>query len=686
MKTQDLRTFRSVLVVATLLIALSPFGLTQNTANSTAVTVPHLIKFSGVLKSDAGAPKAGIVGITFAFYKDQQGGAPLWLETQNVQADANGRYTAMLGATKPDGLPMEFFSSNEARWVGVRLQGQNEQPRVLLVSAPYALKAADAETLGGKPLSAFQLAAPQSSSSGATQNALPPADQANEITCASGSACQTGFIPQFSSNGGRAKVDNSVITQSGTTIGIAGNLSLSGNLNSKGEVLGQTGSFTGNTSGAVVSVGNQNASGIAVLGVNTNTNGGGVGVQGNGPNGVIGNGTTRGVTGTGLIGVEGDATGTNSIGVSGTGSTGMIATGVGNNSTGVAGTGGFVGVEGTTSSTSSTSVGVFGQATASSGGATGVVGESSSGNGVFGTSFAKSGTTYGVLGINSNPSGVSAGVEAESFATSGTTWGLVGATHSPNGIGAVALGDGESNVGFGIIGCCAVGVWGDTGQNGNTPAGVVATADDAKALFAANNSPSGVMTAAFLSEGAGAALVAGGFKQSCSFDNNGDLFCQGSKSAVVPVDSGRRQVALYAVEAPQNWFEDFGSGKLANGLAMIALEPTFAQTVDATSDYHVFLTPQGDCRGIYVSNKSAAGFEVHELGGGQSNVAFEYRIVALRRGYENVRLDDKTEMVAKWKAGIPKPLDKPGPPVLPSLGPGAAANLPGNVQPAKTHK
>jgi hypothetical protein len=120
-------------------------------------------------------------------------------------------------------------------------------------------------------------------------------------------------------------------------------------------------------------------------------------------------------------------------------------------------------------------------------------------------------------------------------------------------------------------------------------------------------------------------------------------------------------------------------------LATIALEPTFAQTVDATSDYHVFLTPQGDCRGIYVSNKSAAGFEVHELGGGQSSVAFEYRIVALRRGYENVRLDDKTEMVAKWKASVPKPLAKPGPPVLPSLGPAVAANLPRNVQPATTH-
>src|SRR3990170_1578308 len=33
-----------------------------------------------------------------------------------------------------------------------------EQPRILLVSVPYALKAADAETLGGKPASAFVLA------------------------------------------------------------------------------------------------------------------------------------------------------------------------------------------------------------------------------------------------------------------------------------------------------------------------------------------------------------------------------------------------------------------------------------------------------------------------------------------------------------------------------------------------
>src|SRR5580692_11227079 len=181
MKTQDFRTFRFALIVATLLIALSPLGLTQNTANSTAVSVPHLIKFSGAVKDEAGAPKTGVVGITFAFYKDQQGGAPLWLETQNVQADATGRYTVMLGATKPEGLPMEFFSSNEARWVGVQPQGQNEQPRVLLVSAPYALKASDAETLGGKPASAFVLSAPGAGSTTTSQTGASDASVNNSI-------------------------------------------------------------------------------------------------------------------------------------------------------------------------------------------------------------------------------------------------------------------------------------------------------------------------------------------------------------------------------------------------------------------------------------------------------------------------------------------------------------------------
>src|SRR6476646_10171233 len=100
----------------------------------------------------------GVVGITFSLYEEQSSGAPLWSETQNVQADANGHYSVLLGTTKPDGLPAELFTSEQARWVGVQISGQAEQPRVLLVSAPYALKAGDAETVGGLPASAFALA------------------------------------------------------------------------------------------------------------------------------------------------------------------------------------------------------------------------------------------------------------------------------------------------------------------------------------------------------------------------------------------------------------------------------------------------------------------------------------------------------------------------------------------------
>jgi hypothetical protein len=48
-------------------------------------------------------------------------------------------------------------------------------------------------------------------------------------------------------------------------------------------------------------------------------------------------------------------------------------------------------------------------------------------------------------------------------------------------------------------------------------------------------------------------------------------------------------------------------------------------------DYHVFLTPRGDCRGLYVRSQGGASFEVRELGGGTSSVAFSYRIVGRRK-------------------------------------------------------
>jgi hypothetical protein len=57
--------------------------------------------------------------------------------------------------------------------------------------------------------------------------------------------------------------------------------------------------------------------------------------------------------------------------------------------------------------------------------------------------------------------------------------------------------------------------------------------------------------------------------------------------------------------------------------------------------------PLAPSKGLYVAQESGNSFEVRELGGGQSNVAFDYRIVAKRAGYENVRLEDLTEQFKK---------------------------------------
>lgn len=119
----------------------------------------------------------------------------------------------------------------------------------------------------------------------------------------------------------------------------------------------------------------------------------------------------------------------------------------------------------------------------------------------------------------------------------------------------------------------------------------------------------------------------------------GNFGATGSKSAVVALPDDR-VVALYTVESPENWFEDFGSGELKNGVATIKLDTTFAQTVSPEAGYHVFLTPKGDCDGLYVGQETATGFQVRELHRGKSNVAFDYRIVAKRKGLESIRLEE----------------------------------------------
>jgi len=197
------------------LLVSSSLSAQQSNSSVSAGSVPRLVNFSGNATDAQGKSVSGTAGVTFAIYKDQSGGGPLWLETQTVRTDSKGNYTVQLGATQPEGIPLDLFSSGEARWLGVRVNGAEEQPRVLLLSVPYALKAADAQTLGGLPASAFMLAgavpvvsSPGNAAPADTPSVAPPTT--SDVTTTGGTV---NALPLFST---ATSIQNSAVTQTGT--------------------------------------------------------------------------------------------------------------------------------------------------------------------------------------------------------------------------------------------------------------------------------------------------------------------------------------------------------------------------------------------------------------------------------------------------------------------------------------
>jgi hypothetical protein len=259
--------------------------------------------------------------------------------------------------------------------------------------------------------------------------------------------------------------------------------------------------------------------------------------------------------------------------------------------------------------------------------------------GVAGTSLNRVGV-YGQLEDNIvAPSGLHAGV----VGTARTQPGVIGFSSVNDGVqGRSGDGDGvlgNSVLGSGVCGrsgSFGVGVRGVAGIEGPLPgmgiprlAGVLGTASDAPGVIGTSNARIGVY--GFSTGNAG---VVGESVNSFAgyFAGNvmvtGDLFVAGAfnkKGCAVPFPDGTHR-ALYCMESPDLWFEDFGAAKLKRGRATVKLDADFARVIKR-GDYHVFLTPRGDCRGLYVRGQGGASFEVRELGEGTSSVAFSYRIV-----------------------------------------------------------
>jgi hypothetical protein len=188
------------------------------------------------------------------------------------------------------------------------------------------------------------------------------------------------------------------------------------------------------------------------------------------------------------------------------------------------------------------------------------------------------------------------------------------------------------------------------GMNIPTIAGVVGTAASRPGVIGKSNVLMGVYSfstgnAGIVGETANPNSFAGFFAGNAVVTGT---LTAGVKNAMVAFPDGSQRV-LHCMESPEHWFEDFGAAKLKNGRAVVALDADFAKVIKR-GDYRVFVTPEGDCHGLYIRNRSAARFEVRELGGGKSNVAFSYRIVGrrkdIRRHRRFARIDTRLQLPA----------------------------------------
>lgn len=310
-------------------------------------------------------------------------------------------------------------------------------------------------------------------------------------------------------------------------------------------------------------------------------------------------------------------------------------TGTNNAIVGLVSTAGYMGVRG--SNTNASGTGVIGGGNnltpnylvnGSGGAFTGITG-------VYGNTTSSAGA--GVHGRNAHISGVAVLGEstAESSGTSEGT-GVRGVTNQYAGSG-VEGGNYFTN-GTGVVG------WGnglapnimDTGSGG-------AFTGNTQAIYGIN-----------FAAGAGQVLLGqDGFGAQWSVGHwtgaaYRKILGNGTVSTIVD-DLDGNKVVMNCPETPENLFMDYGIGKLVNGRAHIQIDPILSKNIIVNEKHplKVFIQLEGDCNGVYVTNKTATGFDVIELQSGTSSIPFSYNIVATMGDQTVTNAEGKTR-VAKY--------------------------------------
>ena len=227
------------------------------------------------------------------------------------------------------------------------------------------------------------------------------------------------------------------------------------------------------------------------------------------------------------------------------------------------------------------------------------------------------GQATGVVGYNDSVTNKSGGNGVYGITGQTNGFGVIGqnvSTKHGRGIGVMGIGSQATGnffeVGEGVMG------------NGTTT-GVIGYADSAAKTCAGGYFQN---TASFAY--VGYTLAATNYK----INGNGSV-------ATIVKDQNNNNINLFCPEAPEILFQDYGQGQLVSGKTHINLDPNYAKNVTVNEKHalRVIITMNDPCPNtIYVTNRTATGFDVIENNNGTSNASFTYEVIANRADEVNM--------------------------------------------------
>jgi hypothetical protein len=307
--------------------------------------------------------------------------------------------------------------------------------------------------------------------------------------------------------------------------------------------------------------------------------------------------------------------------------------------------------------TSVSSVGFYGASRSGTAFLPGVEGESLNQTsddvaGAFGLTGVEGGTspTYGVMalgsvaGVDAQTLGAGNGTKGQATSAGVTALDYGGTAGQDTNVGVLA----ETTHGTGVVGLAnaqgyevgdePIGVYGVAERDSNTGSSIGVEGDSPDIPIATFNNANEIDVLINIQ---GYLIYTG--DANFSVDDSGNIIAQslvtGKGSYVRTVGASGTTRKSFPARTTAPVMEDFGEAQIVNGRGYVKLDPALSDIIDGRAMYQVFLTPEGDSNGLYVTQKSPAGFVVRESRGGRSTLAFSYRILAKP-------IDDGTQRLA----------------------------------------